>query len=169
MTELRGEIVGRRMWDYFGGGLLSVFADAEWQPGVNEARCGCDDLLPFMPRRPAVSHRSPAPAPNCTCGLHAYYRLPCDHERIVPVAGLITAWGRVQLHSDGFRAQFARVAALVLPPDGHVVSLRRVARRYSVPLITLEQYSDDAFIGEFGQVVPPHLRPGGGVTARVAA
>lgn len=123
-----------------------------WGSGENRASC-----------RHGFRHRAPhhrAPHHECECGLYARY----DHEPSWNnvVWGLVTAWGDVELHADGFRAEYARVAALVQPVDpplGKYSPVFSCAARYGVPVITMEQFLDDSFIAEFGQVVPREMRP----------
>ena len=58
------------------------------------------------------------------------------------VVGIVEAWGRIELHADGFRAQFARphTLALIGPSrDSDVGSMIvRLARRYGAELVELE-------------------------------
>ena len=149
-----GEIVGRRSWTpRTVNGVVartlpnlrlgSVSDSGWWNVGVNEARC----LGRFK-------HR--VPDRGCQCGLYAFY----DGMLYGGVEGLVTAWGDVELHPDGFRAEFARVAALVAPdPENRFTAEYRIAAFYGVPVITREQFEDDAFIAEFGEIVPREMRP----------
>lgn len=82
------------------------------------AACVPSGLMP-VPR-----HSSPSPAGNCTCGLHAHHPWAVEPDawdagewpRSFPmgVAGIVEAWGRVQVHAEGFRAQYARPRALAV-------------------------------------------------------
>lgn len=151
---LHGEIVGRRAWSVtwltVGGPRLRGIGNGSeylWQPGDNEARC--------------LYHSHSAPRHNCGCGLYAQY-----DGRQVPwgrpyVRGLVTAWGEVESHPNGFRARYAWVAALVEDPKSislPSLAIPSLARIYGVPIITPKQFADDAFIAEFGEVVPSELR-----------
>lgn len=156
---LQGEIVGRRAWRVSGihsHDLHALVQGDVWYPGTKVARC----LIPAA----GVPALHTSPDHHCTCGLYAYYDIdPKSLTVIRRIHGLITAWGDVEFHSDGFRAQRARVAALVLEvalPDADPSTglPRRLARRYGVPLITAHQFFDDSFIAEFGEVVPLELR-----------
>jgi hypothetical protein len=65
--------------------------------------------------------RHEAPVGPCTCGLYAlhpwaiegspHWRTPGGEEELI-AAGVIEAWGRVHVHGEGFRAQYARPVAL---------------------------------------------------------
>ena len=69
--------------------------------------------------RGATGHREPAPAPQCACGIYAYFE---PHRREWSpaygwlVAGAVILWGRIEVHRGGMRAEYARAAALALPP-----------------------------------------------------
>lgn len=115
---------------------------APWARGVNEATCERH----FLGWRPTTSHA--APAADCTCGFYALHD-PAD-ERLdfytrngairnpVPAVGAIAAWGDMEVHRTGFRAQFACVTALAEHPRmsrGERESLWHAAERYRVPLV----------------------------------
>ena len=82
-----------------------------WQARRNEAMCfRSGQAVPGQPR-----HR--APATNCTCGLYAVHdvdrlsgftNLDPDNFVLAGVAGT----GIVRVHTEGWRAQFARIVAI---------------------------------------------------------
>ena len=43
------------------------------------------------------------------------------------MTGVVEAWGRIELYPEGFRAEFARPLALVLPPAFSADSTARIA------------------------------------------
>jgi hypothetical protein len=58
---------------------------------------------------------APIPTPDCSCGIYARY-FPqdiVDLFRRVPVIGVIAATGNIELGSRGFRAEKAKIIALV--------------------------------------------------------
>jgi hypothetical protein len=60
-----------------------------------------------------------SPDPRCQCGIYGYFT-PGPRSwygEAYWCEGVITAWGRVEVHADGFRAEHARVEALALPED----------------------------------------------------
>lgn len=78
-----------------------------WTPGWNQAQCA-------MHNDTIVSH-GPVPSRLCGCGFWAFYHpqdlgpgfsISCD------VGAVIEGAGRVYLHTEGFRAERARVKAL---------------------------------------------------------
>jgi hypothetical protein len=102
------------------GALLlgSVAMRTHWLPASKTTWARCGDR-----RRRAHPAGAPAPAGGCTCGLYALHpAAAASNEAIAPgasapkleVAGLIEAWGTIHVHREGFRAQYARPAALLL-------------------------------------------------------
>lgn len=92
------------------------------------------------------SHRGPAPAGACSCGLYALHGWAADSGELEPqgprselgVVGVVEAWGTVHVHGDGFRAQYARpttFALLGLPRAseyGDLVAQLAVAHRVGI-------------------------------------
>jgi hypothetical protein len=138
-------IVGFRAWRVDRGVLVpwSAGAAGAWNPGVNTARCLFH-----------VEHR--APVATCTCGLYAL--ADADDERLRPhveAVGAIVAWGDVEVHRTGFRAEQATIVALALPdpcPRRHAEDLRDAARRYGVPLVAQDHLVATAC--EYGRPIP---------------
>jgi hypothetical protein len=75
---------------------------------------------------------------------------------------VVSAWGRLVVHNDGFRAEHARVEALSVP-DGlerfGAVQVSRAAERLGVPLVPHGELP--AFAAGLGGGVPPALLPRG--------
>ncbi|HEY2636707.1 MAG TPA: hypothetical protein VGI54_04905, partial [Solirubrobacteraceae bacterium] len=93
-------LIGFRAWRLEGGRLCAwSAATGPWSFDVTEAAC-C-----YKPHA--------APYPGCSCGLYALAdprdRRLWQHGQVV---GAIVAWGAVELHRSGFRAEKARVVAL---------------------------------------------------------
>jgi hypothetical protein len=88
-----------------------------WSAGPNTAAC------------PVHPHL--APDWHCTCGLHACFEVPAPAHGYV--TGAIAAWGLVQVHLDGFRAQHAQITALVAAPG--CIDTDAIAARYGVPVV----------------------------------
>ena len=90
-------------------GLRAVSADYTWMPGENVAEC-----QPVWPlERP---HEQVAGA-GCTCGFYAYLAASDQHvqQGTGRVVGIVEGYGVVTVGSRGFRAEKARVVALVRP------------------------------------------------------
>jgi len=54
------------------------------------------------------------PVRRCTCGIYAKH-LPEPYGADSYVAGVVEAWGLVELGSEGFRSEKARIIALAMP------------------------------------------------------
>jgi hypothetical protein len=140
-------IVGYRAWHAGGGALVpwSAGRAGAWTPGVNQARCLHVGMHP----------RQSPPVASCSCGLYALAD-PRD-ARLRPAeeaVGAVVAWGDVEVHATGFRAQYAAVVALALPdacdPD-HEADLRAAAARYGVPLVAPDHLAAAAL--EYGRPI----------------
>ncbi len=120
-------VIGYRIWEVRDGALLGPAYAQHWEPGENVSDC-----------RGGTKHA--APAKDCRCGFNAYHeRLPRPSlygERYV--AGAMAAWGEIEWHRTGFRAERACVVALCFDPkDGAArrAELVEVAKRYGVQLV----------------------------------
>jgi hypothetical protein len=80
-----------------------------------------------------------APAAGCDCGVHAWHPRRSSAREVLAVratvAGVVEANGPAEVHEDGFRAEQARPYALVLTPRANPSLIRRLARRYGVPVV----------------------------------
>jgi glycine cleavage system H protein len=131
-------VVGYRAWHVEDDGLLRpwTFTALPWATGANTAVCARD-----------VRHAPPVA--DCMCGLYALTD-PGDRRldfRSDQAVGAIAAWGDLEVHRSGFRAEHACVVALALPDRaGHDqrMALERAAERYGVPLVPADQLSAEA-------------------------
>jgi hypothetical protein len=176
--RLTTEVVGFRQWRV--NDDLQLRATARnahvWVPGENRAVC---DPLPRTATFGPISLRwdgsyddppppkkcDHAPTPECECGLYALHS-PNDlwygkknlWQADPLIAGVVCAWGRLEVHHGGFRAEFARVCALAAPESKRDCAVARaVAADYGVPLVdagTLAQVAS-----EYGVSVPEAMRP----------
>jgi hypothetical protein len=102
-----------RAWVWTGDGLAALTGRSTWRPGQNTARCGQN-------ARHRVPHRS------CGCGFWAFKR-PDDVVRFALgglgpiVVGQVWLWGRVVEHTEGWRAEHARIGWVsdLLVTGGH--------------------------------------------------
>lgn len=131
--DFSAPVLGFRAWRMGDDAALipwSAGIAGPWVPGINEARCVQHDTPDHVP-----------PGRSCTCGIYALADWR-DH-RLLPLeqaVGAIAAWGEVEVHRTGFRAQFACVVALGVPdgcPARHLVALEMAAEHYDVPLVGL--------------------------------
>ena len=105
----------------------------------------------------------PSPHPHCQCGIYAYHRpgLRAYYGEFAWAEGIIAAWGRIEVHADGFRAEHARIEALARPDrDEPAVraTVEGVARDLGVPLLERSELAGAA--DAYGEPLPPSLLPG---------
>jgi hypothetical protein len=166
MTDkLDFEVIGFRQWNVDGDlRLTSSAMQYAWTPGVNEAKCCKGQGKPCKY----------APNPKCECGLYALHAPEFwygDDAAIqgmsmftvggmsgMYVAGLLSAWGRMEVHHNGFRAQYAQPVAIAVPDRKRDAAIARaVAAEYSLP--TVPQSELERIAPEFGSPVPESMRP----------
>lgn len=150
-------VVGYRAWHLGEDGLLRgwTYSQAAWAAGVTTAECAL-----------VRAHRPPVA--SCSCGLYAL-RDPSDPRldfRGDQVVGAIAAWGDLEVHRTGFRAEHACVVAIAVPerPDDELLDrLERVAARHRVRLVPASELSAEAC--RHGAPLPD-LHPARGTPAR---
>lgn len=171
--ELTTEVVGFRQWRVRDDLKLRAAhkQQAVWGTGVIKATCH-PHANPFNEGRTKDPCKV-SPGPCGECGLYALHS-PDDFwygksgargtlGGIVPspdplIAGIVVAWGEMEVHATGFRAQFARIVALATPESRRDAAVARaVAGEYGVPLVAADALPQIA--SEFGQTVPEELRP----------
>jgi hypothetical protein len=80
-----------------------------------------------------------APAPDCSCGVHAWHPRRRAARKILAgrreVPGIVEATGAIEVHADGFRAARARPYALLLTPGSNAALARRLGEAYQVPVV----------------------------------
>lgn len=118
-TLIAGTLHGLREWRVERGALTLRSGDfddpTEWEPHGQWTRAVCG-----RPRLGAHAHAPPGR--ECACGLYAYHpdrataRSAFVAAKMGKVVGVAEAWGRVEVHVDGFRAQFARPHTFVRVP-----------------------------------------------------
>ncbi len=131
------------------GSVLHGYGGTAWNPGGEATQARCLAATPSWSSSSVApgSTSHTAPDQDCRCGLYAHH--PDVPQRIgggrfrwandpiyLPqgVLGVIEAWGRVELHQFGFRAQFARPIALAVHSayvgSFHGTWLAALAERY---------------------------------------
>lgn len=149
-SDVAEPLIGFRAWHVTRDGQLvpwSASGAGAWVAGVNTAVCLA---------RPGVRGHV-APVRRCSCGLYALMNSR-DHrlQPLTQAVGAIVAWGDVELHETGFRAQSALIVALAVPAGcdaAHRQRLERAATYYGVPLVPLDALA--AVAQEFGRTVQP--------------
>lgn len=99
--------------------LLAMTRTYTWQQGENQAECDPDLWAMLRPQRPQVANYHRVAGVDCVCGFYAYFSDRDDYARskFTPtVTGIIEGYGTVTIGDLGFRAEKARIVALVQPP-----------------------------------------------------
>ncbi|GAA1436388.1 hypothetical protein GCM10009616_36030 [Microlunatus lacustris] len=107
--------------------LTGVSRRIAWTAGVNEAVCAPFSLW-VTPGSTSEDHR--VAGIDCSCGFYAYFANANDyaHHYAHTVTGIVEAYGTVTIGSRGFRAEKARILALVRPVDG--IDFAAIIRSY---------------------------------------
>lgn len=118
-----GSVRGRRSFGVTAGGLLTgLYYSQVWHPGENRASCLHDGGVVVRLPDGRITVRAASGREigtghglqGCTCGFYAYYREdPYSTSR--RISGVIEGYGRVVLGTAGFRAEKARILALLVP------------------------------------------------------
>jgi hypothetical protein len=120
-----------------------------------------------------VPEHGPVPARDCSCGIYATTSLDVINgylSRTAPVLGIVELGGRVIPASQGYRAAYARLAAVLLVDEAltepHGV-LRELADAYRVPAVVPhsadpEDYRELAGLPTVGAEAEAWLRQIGG-------
>ena len=140
-----GRLYGLREWTVRGGTRLGSLAqDGSWAKGSKPTKASC-----------AAGRGHRAPAANCGCGLYALHPTVAQCQSSfskaqraaraggtsADVFGLVAAWGEVELHESGFRAEYARPHALLLPAragDGYAKRARMLAAGHDAEVWEVE-------------------------------
>jgi hypothetical protein len=168
VPDLIEPVLGYRVWRVRDGLLHPWCQHGPWLPGEPEpARC----------LSTGTTHA--APASGCHCGFHALnsldaklgsysvrdYATSADGRHMGVfgrvqgwvgwVAGAVVAWGRLEVHANSFRAEYAKPVAVIRGPNERMC--HEVARRYSCALVPIEDV--EAIARRYGSGVPTALRP----------
>lgn len=178
-------LLGFRQWRVLGQApwIGSTGAGYNVWSGADEVRATHRTSMEEIGRSLGVAfpqERHRAPAPGCHCGLNAYHDLAVAVRAAVValkrgaprgpgdgaegsrrVVGAVVARGNLEVHPDGFRAEYARPLALWEPSgSGPHIRLRaaEVARRLGIPALGSEDLA--AYGAEFAEPVAMEHRPG---------
>jgi hypothetical protein len=166
--DLIEPVLGYRVWRVRDGLLHPWCQHGPWPAGeAQPARC----------LSTGTTHA--APASGCHCGFHALHSLDAKlgsfsareyatsadgrHMGVFGrvqgwvgwVAGAVVAWGRLEVHANSFRAEYAKPVAIIRGPNQRMCD--EVARRYSCALVPIENV--EAVARRYGRGVPEVLRP----------
>jgi hypothetical protein len=159
--DLVAPVVGFRSWRIANGRLQSPYIPCRWEGRVMHARCY--DANRVLTRGEGwLDEPHVSPHPDCQCGIYAYHSpgLRSYYGEQWWCEGVIAAWGRIEVHADGIRAEYARVEALGVPdlPNPRLApAIERIAAAMDVPLVTTAALP--AVAARLGGPVPEPLRP----------
>jgi hypothetical protein len=159
--DLAAPVVGFRAWRVIDERLSSPYVPVRWEGRVMHAAClPANRNLLFGQGWLGTPHASPNP--RCRCGIYAYHQ-----PQLAPyvgefewVGGIVTAWGRIEVHRDGLRAEHARIEALALQPGwgpARVARIGRVAARLGVDVVAHAELA--AAAASYGGLLPDALMP----------
>jgi hypothetical protein len=164
-------VIGYRQWHLTEWVLNPVgyMTAPPWRPGVNTARCAAGSgpssyTITFGALNafeegvvPIPDHM--APGNQCRCGLYAYHDPIKTLSGVGYVWGAVAAWGNIEVHHNGFRAQYAQIVALTEPESREEAeNLRWTAREiYKVPVVPYDQLVAEA--ERHGRSLPVDARP----------
>lgn len=109
-----------------------------WMPGKNEAVCNREDYQYISDddeTHIAASCENP-PSPTCGCGFWAFNDVLTIANG--DVIGGVVGWGKVFVASNGWRSQYASVAAILCPnfvPGDYRQRLEFISELYNIPLV----------------------------------
>jgi hypothetical protein len=110
---IAGAVHGLRAWTVEGERISAWMRGQQWEAGGAPTRARCLNGAGHL-----------APGTSCGCGLHGFHpwsplarRALAGSVRPGHVAGIVEAWGEMEIHTDGFRAELARPLAFFLPAD----------------------------------------------------
>jgi hypothetical protein len=159
--DLAAPVVGFRAWRVVGDRLMSPYIPCRWEGRVLHATCyDANRVLQRGRGWLSVPHASPHPA--CQCGIYAYHRPGTQgyYGEWLWTEGVLSAWGRIEAHADGLRAEHGRVEALARPPRNDPerrFAVDAVAERLGVETVPREELA--AVADALGGALPAALRP----------
>jgi hypothetical protein len=160
--DLAAAVVAFRSWRLAGERLMSPFIPCRWQGRVMHA--ACFDANRGLTRGVGwLDEPHEPPDELCQCGIYAYHT-PGPRSWFGEAywcEGVVSAWGRLVVHNDGFRAEHARVEALAVPDGLRLLGaeqVRRAAANLGVPVVEHDEL--EPFAADLGGGVPASLLPG---------
>ena len=159
--DLIAPVIGFRSWRIAGGHLQSPYIPCRWEGRVMHAQC-YDANRVLLRGEGWLDEPHASPHAACRCGIYAYHcpGLRSYHGEQWWCEGIIAAWGRIEVHADGLRAEYASVEALAIPDLGNArlaPAVEAIGARLGVPVIAADELPEVA--ERLGHVVPQGLRP----------
>lgn len=153
--SLDAPAIGYREFAWEGGPLLGAAVKVEWPVTREPQRAICHRHYDFQRDQGPSDHD--APQEDCTCGIYA--RSEPNMVYSGDVMAVVLGYGKIVVHPDGWRSEFAEIAGLLPSEDigDRLSALEMLASAYGVPLV--RDWDDALAIAqEFGgQPVPEIL------------
>jgi hypothetical protein len=159
--DLARAVVAFRSWRLAGELLMSPFIPCRWEGAEMHAEC-YDANRGLLRGVGWLDEPHESPDEACQCGIYAYHT-PGPRSWFGEAywcEGVVSAWGRLVVHGDGFRAEHARVEALAVPGSVAAYGAAAVhdaAAGLHVPVIPHAEL--EAFAAGLGGGVPASLLP----------
>jgi hypothetical protein len=130
-----GRVYGLRLWRVVAGEhgerLVSPDLAVEWPTGGLPRAARCE------------RHGHTAPAPGCKCGVCAWHPRTSTARKVMQwrwyLPGIVEAWGAVEVHYAGFRAEWARPHTLISVPSRFPKQVERLAETYRAEIVELSR------------------------------
>lgn len=171
--DLTAKVIAFRSWELDKDLRLTStgHGNLRWLPGAQRATCKAQGDHPnarrarFGRKRPSTGHQ--APDKDCSCGFYALH----DWREAAAMAyqggyivGAVAAWGKIEVHGSGIRAEWIEIVALAVPEPALITDpelagkAKQLASDYGVDLVGLTSIADVAE-GLGYRPVPKRLRP----------
>lgn len=145
-------LVGYRGWMHKDGKLYSCYREVEWpQTGTVTSECIHPNIAFNLylaserenarPKRKFSAHL--APDINCSCGVYALSEYPSQRESLPwpsqAFTGVMLGWGHTVMGTKGFRAEYAKIVALVARPRSPRLTrtIEELSSNYAIPIVSL--------------------------------
>lgn len=159
--DLVSPVIGFRAWRLGRDRLLSPYIPCRWEGRTMHAEC-YDANRTLLRGQGWLAQPHGSPHRSCQCGIYAYHRpgLRAYYGEWAWAEGIIAAWGRIEVHADGFRAEHARIEVLARPDredPAVVATIEQVAAGLGVPLLARSELG--AAAESFGATLPESMLP----------
>lgn len=148
-----GTVIGYRAWkiDPDKRMLCGPVSRTVW-PCDRKLEASCEEIFASKKGRDFARIEAPhqTPGHECPCGIYGFHSLEDARYfgiHSTTVLGVAAFWGRISVHTTGFKAQFARILAIADHLEdrdlGWTTALDSITERYMIPAIPedlLEQY-----------------------------
>lgn len=175
-----GKALGFRSWklegynlfsanEHFGGWKVGSPTEATCKGGRHSilARYAAHRGMPLPPIEETEAETHAAPDPACHCGLYALHApefMSRWHQgEPLMVHGAVLGWGRLEVHHEGWRAQYAQPVMLAFDGDrqpyNHCERVKALGEELCLPVVEWPAF--EARARALADPVPRALRPDG--------